>query len=198
VGILLGNGQGSFTSVAAVALTWNPGALALADFDKDGKADLAVGDPSSFAVRVLHGNGDATFGASTAIVLGMQPTAITAGDVDADGNADLVVVIQSAPLQVQYGDGKGGFNGVSYSIGQHVSTRAVLADVNGDTHLDLFVFGGDDTILLRSLGGRTFAAGQSTGGYGYTGVVGDWNRDGRLDFATTVYAGLAVVMNTSP
>jgi FG-GAP-like repeat len=60
--VLLGNGDGSFQSPVSYPQNVNRGGTAIvADFNHDGKLDLAVADGQS--VAVLLGNGDGTFAA---------------------------------------------------------------------------------------------------------------------------------------
>ena len=72
---------------------------AVADFNNDGKPDIAVvyfGDPSSGddgGVSILVGNGDGTFQPATNLIAGKNPTRIAAGDFNSDGKSDLIVVL---------------------------------------------------------------------------------------------------------
>src|SRR5215831_4404637 len=59
VGILLGNGDGTFQAPKTLSLSVTALFLAVADFNLDKKSDLAVGD--SAGLNVFIGNGDGTF-----------------------------------------------------------------------------------------------------------------------------------------
>jgi hypothetical protein len=61
VSILLGNGDGSFQPHLDYATGKNPSALAAADFNADGKLDLAIVNAEDGSISVLLGQGDGTF-----------------------------------------------------------------------------------------------------------------------------------------
>jgi hypothetical protein len=90
---LLGNGDATFKTPNAITLAGNDGigatAIALADFDKDGHIDVAVGNPLD-GTELLLGNGDGTF-ALTAAALGQRPLALAAVDLSGSGLPDLLV-----------------------------------------------------------------------------------------------------------
>jgi hypothetical protein len=83
--VLLGDGHGAFALAPGVALERYPGGLAAADFDGDGKADLAV---ASSDVELMSGNGDGTFAAP--VRHESAAGALAPDDVDADGDTDLL------------------------------------------------------------------------------------------------------------
>ena len=86
VGVLLGNGDGTFQGVTTFATIGLPyGALAVADFNGDGKLDIASGNADS----LLLGNGDGTFQAP--LRLGASGRGIAVGDFNRDGRPDLSV-----------------------------------------------------------------------------------------------------------
>jgi hypothetical protein len=92
VTILLGNGDGTFTSGGTINSSGGTSAAAIGDFDADGFNDLAVTRSSANAVSVLYGNGDGTFKTSTQnLAVGTSPLFIVSGDLDKDGKMDLAV-----------------------------------------------------------------------------------------------------------
>jgi hypothetical protein len=101
VGVLLGNGDGTFQSVVPYARGgYGAGSLALTDVNGDSKPDLVVANCSTSAIGCTHsdgdltvllGNGDGTF--QTAIAFGSggtTPFGVAVGDLNADGKPDVV------------------------------------------------------------------------------------------------------------
>jgi FG-GAP-like repeat/Abnormal spindle-like microcephaly-assoc'd, ASPM-SPD-2-Hydin len=123
-----------------------------ADFNGDGKLDLAVSDlnPLSYPVSILLGNGDGTFQTRKG-----YPSTGTGtpqvGDINGDGILDLVLANSSGPI-VLLGKGDGTFQtGTLFSTLS--ANSETLADFNGDGRLDLAVGGygsGQVPILLQT------------------------------------------------
>jgi hypothetical protein len=95
VTILLGNGDGTFSSAAGspIAVGSSPSSVAVGDFDGDGKQDLAVADSGSNDVAVLLGSGDGGFATApgSPVAAGSTPYFVAAGDLNGDGRPDLAV-----------------------------------------------------------------------------------------------------------
>ena len=171
-----------------------PIAIVLADFNGDGKTDIATCNIKSHDVSILLGNGDGTFQASKTYRAAPDTRTSTvdlvAGDFNEDGNLDLVVTIgdsvqMMASLLLGRGDG-------SFRVPQVFNTGAfaepvVSADFNGDKHLDLFFAGSEGSSVLLGNGDGTFQPPviYSTGAASrITGVaLADFNGDGNLDVA---------------
>jgi len=166
-----------------------PAALAVADFNADGKLDIAVANQGGNTVSVLLGNGDGTFAAHVDYATGNTPVAVAAGDFNGDGKLDLAVVNKLGnTVSILIGDGTGGFaTHVDCAAG---STPVALAvgNFNADDNLDLAVVNdtspGAASILLGK-GDGTFPAPASyaTGNSPVALAVGDFNRDGIPDLA---------------
>ena len=90
---LLGKGDGTFQAANVTALGGQDGigatSIALADFNKDGHLDVAIGNASDFT-EVLLGKGDGTL-TNTILALGQQPLALAAVDLNGDGFPELLV-----------------------------------------------------------------------------------------------------------
>ena len=83
-------------------------ALAAADFNDDGKLDIAVADGTSSAVAVLLGNGTGSFPLADRQTITVADVgkllSIAVADVNKDGVIDLVVGGETG-VQVLFGDG---------------------------------------------------------------------------------------------
>ncbi|HVI80548.1 MAG TPA: VCBS repeat-containing protein, partial [Candidatus Acidoferrum sp.] len=67
-------------------------AIAAADFNQDGKVDVALADPINNHVVLYPGVGDGSFGTGAATDAGQQPIFLSVADFNADGFPDLIVV----------------------------------------------------------------------------------------------------------
>ena len=91
VSVLLGNGDGTFQSAVKYKVATNSYGVAIADFNGDGKPDIAVADSSSNEISVLAGNGDGTFQGPTSYATGGGAGLIALGDFNGDGRVDAAV-----------------------------------------------------------------------------------------------------------
>jgi hypothetical protein len=95
VTVWLGNGSGGFTvSAGSPFPTGNsPSSIAVADFNGDGRLDLAVANALSNDVTILLGMGNGGFTGATGSPFagGKNPLSVAAGDFNGDGRPDLVI-----------------------------------------------------------------------------------------------------------
>jgi subtilisin-like proprotein convertase family protein len=167
----------------------NPTNLAVADFNNDTKADVAVTNQISNNVSVFLGNGDGTLGTQTAVLAGSSPYAIAAGKFNADNNFDLAVVNSgSNNVSILLGNGDGTFSApTNFTVGASPIAIAV-GDFNNDSKQDLAVtnfggfFAGSVSILLGN-GSGGFTAGNTvrTRTQPAAVVATDFNNDGNQD-----------------
>ena len=125
-----------------------------ADFNGDGKLDLAVAYWIPGEVGILMGNGDGTFQAPTMYAAG-DPKSLAVADLNGDGKLDLVVGGQGAAgLTILRNRGDGTFDDSSVTIGTH-SNSVAISDINGDGKPDIVAdsIGYDQvTVLFNTTG----------------------------------------------
>jgi hypothetical protein len=170
-----------------------PQSVAVADFNGDGKADLAIPVYSDFTslsvVSIFLGNGDGTFTAAAAIpVTGMNAGSIVAGDFNGDGKPDFVITLpDNNALLVMLGNGDGTFTAGQTITDTDIPFFVTTGDFNGDGKADLTVANPSArnvTVLLGN-GDGTFSAASTpaSGGVPVSIAVGDFNGDGNADMA---------------
>jgi hypothetical protein len=200
VTILIGNGDGTFTSSMIVDPDiGNPNAVVSGDFNGDGLLDLAVTHdraPNAGSATIFLGNGDGTFvGVPTSSPTGIGPHSLACGDFNGDGKLDLAIANEGGGLSgitILLGNGDGTFTaGASFSTG--ASPRSlVIGDFNQDGKLDLAVSNlagntGSTLSIFLGNGDGTFAPEPPIGApdstFAFPLATGDFNADGKLDVA---------------
>ena len=203
VSILTGDGTGDFAAQKiAVPGGGSPRFVTTADFNLDGKADLALTRSGNFnVVTILFGNGNGGFSSQTDFPAAVGiPEKLTVGDLNADNKPDLVVgSLPGSSFSILLNNGTGGFGAPTlYTLNNNTgwSSVAAIGDFTGDGKVDLVVanhvrntlalFPGDGAGVFTNPAFTNVGQGPSSL------VTGDFNDDGLLDVATSYSESAAV------
>lgn len=198
--LLVGNGDGTFQSPVSFATDQIPRAIAAADFNGDGKMDVAVlcsywnipVPPGTDVVDIFFGGGDGTFQKNNSYHVDFEAWGLSVADLNQDGAPDLAVLNGFAgDVTVLLNRRDGTFaspaNYQSYiSPGLVGATSITAGNFSGLGSLDLVTAAGRGIAVLHNEGHGTFHA-ASDYGSGSGGVdigVGDFTGDGALDIVT--------------
>ncbi len=191
--VFLGNGDGTLQAPISTAIPSN-GAIAAADLNGDGKADIATvyanctkGACLPGYAAVLISNGDGTFQPPVPYATGLQPGSLVIGDFNGDRKPDLATTNSASNnISILLNNGDGTFpTHVEYPTGP-TPGNILSGDFNGDGKLDLVVIAGTEISVLLGNGDGTF---QPPLNYAVSEAAslaaGDFNSDGKLDLAVT-------------
>jgi hypothetical protein len=188
----------AFTPDGSVTIA---GAVAAGDFNRDGNTGLAVG-LNTDEVKIFAGKGNGLFAAPISSSTPLSPANyLLAADFNNDGKLDLAVASSSGGFtggSIFLGNGAGA---IAAAPGNHgfQGTPLAVADFKGDGKLDLLT---SFTDTLDSANSIFIYFGDGKGGFASNSIpvapsfvvstgptIGDFNRDGILDFALPGIAG---------
>jgi hypothetical protein len=112
VKLFLGNGDGTFQSATNTVVgknpCLNPACLVSADFNGDGKLDLAVANNDS-SLSLLFGRGDGTFQSHVDYVTSGRPSELHLSDLNGDHHPDLIILVFDSSVSTRLGNSDGTF-----------------------------------------------------------------------------------------
>lgn len=171
VGIIPGNGDGTFQAPVYYPVGVYPQAIVVGDFNNDDHLDLYVADEDG-VLYFLQGKGDGSFDQAV-MYPPVQPgnlTSLTTADFNGDGRLDIAEGVNAVPaggfsanwaIFVLLGNGDGTFKSpiqipspVSYNSS---ISEIVTGDLNGDGHPDLVAGSGGGLFTAMGRGDGTFS-----------------------------------------
>jgi uncharacterized delta-60 repeat protein len=192
--------------------------VVVADFNGDGKSDIAVANWNNGNVVIFKNQGtggsiiNSSFVIAATISVGATPTDIAVGDLNGDGLPDLVVANWNAnSISVIQNTSSGG--NISFAPAVEISlinyyqalppSSVAVADIDGDGWPDIVVSGQNPAVLRNrglggSIGSSSFDAPVTvlvSGGAAYDLAVADVDGDGKPDLLVTGYPNQCSVIH---
>lgn len=186
----------------------SPVGIVAADFNRDGRIDLATPNVGYWpvdgnTVSILLGIGGGAFQPKIDYTVGLKPVALATGDFNGDGNPDLVTAnpgrttaIRGNTVSVLLGRGDGTFlPRVDYTVGDHPNAVGV-GDFNNDRKADIVTANtayGFSILLGKGDGSFETSVNRATDVSLNSVTLGDFNNDNDLDLAMTNLFGFGTV-----
>jgi hypothetical protein len=184
--------QIAFDPATNITIGDMPDSVAIADFDGDGNADVAVTSDNQDKVSILFNTGTGSLGAPNHILLGagVGVAAVVAGDLDGTNGIDLAVTLKNTSnVQVLLNNGSGTLTpGSTFGVGTEPAHMAIgYLDNNGSLDLVTSNRDSNNVSVLLNTGTGSFGASTSyAAGTDPRGVaLGDFNSNGLLDIAVS-------------
>ena len=198
--VALGDGSGRLQRYTPYTLPSRGNSIAVADFNEDGKPDLAfASDKDTEGIGVLLGNGDGSFYRTRLYPNGGGARWAHVGAFNGDGHADILFLTDTA-ANVLLGHGGGMFNPkpVISPVGDAGAFAVSDFDNNGVADIAISLFPNTLAVLLGDGTGRLniFDEYQVGNPYDVAGVpvTADFNGDGFSDMAVPI-SGTRFVMS---
>ncbi len=200
ISVLLNDGTGGLLAPTSYIVGTYPASVAIADFNGDGKPDLAVVSTyTSNLVEILLGDGSGAFALSSSFSTATGgANEVVAADLNGDGIQDLALV-GGSHLVVFLGRGDGAFGSPLSTLLANYLQGLAVGDVDEDGIPDLVAaaeYGGSDgpenrIWILHGVGDGTFQALSAVqppaNFFPLSVALADIDGDGHLDVVATVF-----------
>ena len=200
--VSINNGNGTFAPPVQYLLPTTlqePMCIAAADYNRDGRVDLAVPLAGTNQIALYLGKGDGTFQSPILSTINFPysyynftgQTGCAAADFNGDGASDLVAWAQDSQLYVLQGAGNGTFSSSPHLVLSAVTSitgsPVLVGDYDGDGKADIATEASNDsngTTIYVAYGNNDFTFANTTP-YSSSDIVwlgnGDLNGDGITD-----------------
>ena len=199
--VVLGFGDGTFRTIITSLFTGYdslPYSMAVNDFNKDGRLDIAVTNSGTDNIGLFFGCGNGTFTDQIIYTTGAysRPFSIAVADLNNDSYLDFAIVNAKANnMKIFLGHANGSFVQTAvYSTGRNSNPLFVaIADFNNDDKPDITIVnnGTNSLLLLVGYGDGTFTDPKeySTGPQSspYWIGIADFNNDDQMDIVVANY-----------
>lgn len=202
--VLAGKGGGQFGAAMEYPVGMQPYSVAAGDLNNDGYADLVAvntslnSKPGTISVLMNNGGGSGTFASAQTYTVGWLPYQVAIGDLNGDGIPDLAVTnYGDNTVSILYGQSGGGFTGSQTLATCTNPYGVVIGDTRNTGQNDIavtcFHTGQMEVFLNNSMMPYQAPPAQAsfqspaiytTDSYPTSLVMGDFNRDGKLDIVT--------------
>jgi hypothetical protein len=191
--LLLGLGKGHFAEPKSYPVKGQPTGLVTGDYNNDGFPDIAaaLAGSGNVGVQIYWGKGNNRFEGSDIFRGGGQPLAIANIEVNSDGLMDLVTASNSTHIIAVFeNQGDNTFKRLKPFASGEFPKFIFAADFSGDGFDDIVVsnstFDTISMVLGRGDGSFTYPPiYHPVNEYPQGMAIGDFNKDGMLDLATT-------------